>query len=40
MGDRATVLKTIEKSGREDGGVEGGRVAQIPILNWVDKSED
>ena len=40
MHARSTVLEMIKKCGREDSGVEGGRVAQIPKLNWVDNGED
>ena len=36
----ATVLEMVEKRDGEDGGVEGGRVAQILIPNWVDNAED
>ena len=40
MQARATVFKMVEKCGREDGSVEGVRVAQPPIPNHIDDGED
>ena len=40
MQARATVLEMVKKCGGKDGGVGGGRVAQLPIPNHIDDGKD